>query len=164
MPSPVSADHIGTGGFEPVRQNNFLVELEIGGQTIVKAQESMQMPRPSNPPIAVSYGNEKRKVAGVADFAELTLVLKDFTDAAAIKAIMAWHKDVYDPSSGKIGLAGSYKKQGTVSMAGPNGVGAQKWKLIGVWPSAVTPGEGNSSNNVPNTISVTLQVDKAILQ
>lgn len=162
----VSADHIAPqgGGFEPQRKNNFTLVIPYGGEILQQSLESFPIPTEENPALSISFGNEKRKVAAPAEYAELQLVVKDFIDSPVMKQIMTWRRKVYDPNTGKIGYARDYKQQGEVIMFGPDGNRARKWKLMGIWPSKVDPGGGNMSANENNMISVTFQVDKAIEQ
>lgn len=166
MPIFVSADHIAAqgGAFEPQRKNNFTLILEMGGdiELIQRSLDSFPIPKEANEEIAVNFGNEVRKVAGRSTFENLSLVLKDFVDQEVVEQMIAWRRLVYEPSTGKIGLARDYKKQGEVIMFGPDGERQRTWKLYGVWPSKLDPGGGDMNANENNKITCTLTIDKAI--
>jgi len=168
MPIFVSADHIAAqnGAFEPQRKNNFTLILEMGGdvELIQRSLDEFPIPKETNSPIDVNFGNEVRKVAGRATFEDLSLVLKDFVDQQVVEQMIQWRRQVYDPNTGVIGLARDYKKQGEVIMFGPNGETQRTWKLYGVWPSKLDPGGGNMNANENNKITVTITIDKAIEQ
>ena len=164
MPELVSADHIAAqkGAFEPQRKNNFSVNFTVGGKLIKQALDSFPWPKEETPPIEINFGNEKRKVAGVATYENLELVLKDFADQPVMGELLKWRRKVYDPATGKIGLAKDYKEQGEVVMFAPDGTLERKWKLHGMWPSKVDTGGGDMNANEPNKISVTITIDKAV--
>jgi hypothetical protein len=162
----VSADHIAAaaGGFEPQRQNNFTIVLPVGGRVIQQSLESFPMPKEENEVIAIKFGNETRKVAGPASYSELTLVVKDFVDQDTAKALLEWRRSVYNPATGQIFYASSYKKTAQVFLLGPEGSRIRGWQLSGVWPSKIDLGEGKMDSPSNNMITVTLQVDKALEQ
>lgn len=163
MPSIFSADHIAAqgGGFEPVRKNNFTVEFNIGGQLIQHALDSFPFPKSKNSPVIAHYGNEERKVAGVAVYEDQNLTLKDFVDEKVARLVWQWRKMVYDPETGAIGRAAAYKTTGTLTLRDPSGSGvAHKWLLIGAWPSADNYGDGDMGANDINKIQVTITIDK----
>lgn len=160
----VSADHIAAaqGAFEPQRKNNFTVVLPVGGRVIQQSLHSFPLPKESNEVITIPFGNEKRKVAGPANFGAMALVLKDFVDKQTLKSLVEWRREVYKPNEGTIGYAKTYKKTGEVWMLGPEGSPVRKWKIYGVWPSDLNPGEATMESGAQNMITVTLEVDKAV--
>lgn len=168
MPQLVSADHIAAeaGAFEPQRKNNFSLIIPVDGSTLIqRSLDSFPLVKESNEPVLnVAFGNESRKVAGPAAFESVNLVLKDFVDQQVGKTMLKWRRKVYDPNTGEIGWAKDYKKTGEVVMFGPDGTVERRWKLIGVWPSAIDQGGGDMNANENNKITVTLTIDKVIEQ
>jgi len=169
MSELVSADHIAAqkGAFEPQRKNNFSLNFTIRDGTgvdklIKQSLDSFTWPKEENTPIDIAFGNEKRKVAGVASFDNCELVLKDFADQPVMREIIKWRRKVYKPLTGEIGLAKDYKEQGEVVMFAPNGTLERRWKLMGMWPSKMDPGGGDMNSNTNNLISVTITIDKAV--
>jgi hypothetical protein len=165
MPEFISADHIAAqnGAFEPQRKNNFTLVIAIDQNRLLqRSLDSFPLPKEANEEVAVNYANEVRKVAGRAVFENLELVLKDFADQGIGQLLIAWRRQVYDPSNGKIGLAKDYKKSGEVVMFAPDGTLQRTWTLIGCWPSKLDPGGGDMNANENNKISCTLTIDKAI--
>lgn len=164
MPFLVSAEHIAGqgGGFEPQRKNNFTVVIPFMDTILQQAIESCPLPIDENEVIDIRFGNEKRKVAGPASFNDLQLQVKDFIDSPVMQKLMTWRKKVYDPATGKIGLAKDYKQKGQLIMFGPDGSSPRKWDLFGVWPSRDDPGGGSMAESGNNMITFTLQVDRAV--
>lgn len=163
MAKYVSADHIAKqgGAFEPQRKNNFTVRISSGASLIQLALDSFPLPKEANGIIEVNYGNEVKKVAGIATFENLELVVKDFADQPVMQSLVAWRKRVYDAETGNIGLASNYKEQGEVTMMAPNGTLLRTWRIEGCWPSSMDPGGGDMNANEPNKISVVITIDKA---
>jgi hypothetical protein len=167
MPFP-NADHIasGAGSFEPQLSPRFSFEISgLDGndsETIVLSLDGFTPPVESNEAVEILQGNEKRRVAGQADFQNATLVVKDFVDAGIRDALHRWRRKVYNPETGLMGYARDYKKQASLIWTGPDGQSQRVYTLIGVWPTEMNPGAGdmNSSDNIK--IEMTLAVDKAI--
>ena len=159
MINGISADHI-AGQFEPQRTNNFIILFPIGAQLIRKALNKFPIPKDSNPPIIINYGNEQRKVAGAARFTNAVLELVDYIDSDVLGEIEAWADSVYEPRTGQIGYAQNYKVNATVKALGPDGAVSREWTLWGMFPTVVDPGQGDMSANVDNKISITFRVDK----
>lgn len=167
----LSAQHIaqaGTVNYEPQRINNFIFECVPPGQDAA-AKEIIQlsvrrapMVNENNEPIEVHYLNEKVFVAGKVTFETGELELSDFIDRPTADVIMRWRRKVYDPETGKIGLAAEYKVNASVLLYGPNGEFERQWDLIGCWPQAVNYSQGlDYSSGEVNLITVTMQFDKA---
>lgn len=157
----LNADHI-AGALEPQRVNNFVVTMGVGTTLIQKALSSFTLPKESNPPVVVPYGNEERKVAGAARYEQVTMELTDYIDSPVMQTIMAWREKVYNPKNGVIGYALQYKSQGYASLLGPDGAVSRRWRLMGIFPREVNPGGGDMSSNTVNMVTVTFRVDKAI--
>jgi len=160
----VSADHIlaatSAGAYEPQRQNNFSVEIDILGEEVSLALQAMNFPNITTDVLEVHYMNEKRSWAGKTSYDAFTMDVFDAIDRAVATKINDWHKLVYDPKTGCIGLAKEYKKEGTLILVDGCGAQTREWKLVGLWPSAVNFGAGTMETADKVTISMTLTVDK----
>jgi hypothetical protein len=165
---PISGDHIAAqaGGFEPQLSPRFSVEITgLDGndsETIVLSLDAFTPPTESNEAVEIPYGNEKRRVAGQADFQNATLTVKDFVDSGTRDALHRWRRKVYNPETGVMGYARDYKKQAALIWTGPDGQSQRIYNLLGIWPSELNPGgaDMNSSDNVK--VELTIAVDKAI--
>jgi len=166
LTNPQAADHIAAeaGTFEPQRQNNFSFEVALGSadkDVIVMALQGFALPNESNDPVEVPYQNEKRKVAGQYGVDDMQLTVRDYVDVDVRGAIMRWRKKVYDPQTGKIGLAKDYKKTGWIILTAPDGTSRRVCKCKGCWPQAVNGGSLAMDSADQIQIEVTLSVDKA---
>lgn len=172
----LNADFMGPtgGGYEPQRVNNALLNIVMGGNNnpnatqgardddLTLSLDTFPIPKDSNGIIEAGYLNEKRKFAGNPIFDDLSVVYKDFVDRQTAKILRRWRYEVYDPETGKIGLASQYKKKGWVSLFAPNGEFLRSIELIGVWPSAMDPGDIDMAGEDILRITMTLTIDKAI--
>jgi len=165
LTNPTSADHLAAaqGSFEPQRHNNFAVEIPLDNadkDLVLVGLQGFTLPRQSNETIELHYQNEKRKVAGQVTVDEATLSLKDFVDVDTRGAVMRWRKKVYDPQTGKVGLAKDYKKTIHVVMTGPDGDTVRVAKLVGCWPSSDPSVELTMEGGEKVLMEVPLAVDK----
>ncbi len=166
MPLTMDASHIAVaeGGFEPQRRNNWLLEIPLGAQDQDLVRLSLArfpFPREHSAVTIVDYLNEQRKVAGKSTYDTFPLVTRDYVDQGTYLALFAWRREVYNPESGKIGLAANYKKNGTLILFGPDGSNPRnrKWMFHGLWPSDVEGSELDMSSGEQVEVTVTLQVD-----
>ena len=163
----MSASHIAAaqGGYEPQRPNNFMVELEPpgGNQEVIEFSVfSCPFPVDATEVMRIPYINEERKVAGKTTMAGdgMELVLVDYVDKQVLQTMRRWRQMVFDPHTGRTGLAKDYKIDADLLLFGPEGSTERRWKLLGVWPSAMNTGEGSMERATDaNKITVTLQVD-----
>lgn len=158
------------GAFEPQRQNNFSIMIsglaEGDGELISLSLRSLQLPNESNEIIELPYGNEKVKLAGMAQFDDIPLTVRDFVDRRVRDALVKWRQLVYDArpgQGGRIGRAANYKKSATITLHAPDGADKRIFTLIGVWPSAMNAGQLDMGTSDTVEIELTLTYDKAFL-
>lgn len=173
------ADHIAqqAGAFEPQRVNNALLYLNVpatitgqnmGGaivssvnNVLVLSLDSFPFPKQDNNVQSTKYLNETRKFAGAAGVSGIDVVYKDFCDMATASILWAWRQAVYDPYSGRIGLARNYKSTADVYLASPDGMSfVRSYYCVGVWPSALDHGAANMDADDIQKITVSFAVDK----
>lgn len=157
------------GNYEPQRQNNWYFEVDPPSQgdndtkrVIELALDTGFLPVEQSDEIEVHFVNERVYIAGKPMYDAGSLVLKDYVDQAVMKAIADWRKTVYDPDTGKVGLAKDYKVGATIVLFAPDGTYARKWELSGCWPQQVTYGGTlDMSSSEINKIEITLRFDRA---
>lgn len=167
LQNPQAADHLAAsaGEFEPQRTNNFSIEIPLGGQDkdlIIAALEGFTMPTTKNEIQEMKYQNETRKVAGPANVEQGNLKLKDFCDIGVRWALLRWRKQVYDKTTGKVGLAKNYKKTCFVVLHGPDGSNERVAKLLGVFPPEDPPDALDMSSPAPIMMEMPLSSDKVL--
>lgn len=147
--------------FEVQRTNMFELYIEGLPQDLLLMINSTQLPQFSTDPIIITKGNKKSKVAGDTNIEGGEIQFLDAIEADTENTIMAWYNTVYDPVKGKVGWASDYKKNGYITQFSPDGSVKRVWKIVGVWPNTVTPGELNQESPDKKMISVGLQYDEA---
>ena len=162
----VNADHIAAqdGGFEPQRQNLYEVEFYgvPGIEQLSLSITTTNLPGSSNDPISIPFRNEDRKVAGQATFDDLTIEFRDYVDQQVYAAILSWRRLVYDPASGRIGLASQYKRRGKCFLYGPDGESEKSWTIVGAWPTNDPPLALDSGSSEQLLLEVNFSIDKLI--
>lgn len=159
-----------SGVFEPQRGNNALLRIfdlrgDISGakgeSVLTLSLQSFPLPTITVEPIETFWVNEKRKVPGMVNFEDMEVVYKDFVDVGTAHVLKTWHEQVYNPYTGKIGLARNIKKKGTIELFAPDGSHSRFYSLEGIWPSTFNAGTIDMTSAEPVVITITLVVDKA---
>ncbi len=157
--------------FEPQRASNAILRITLGDAGDNSAAEilsfsvaTMALPKTSNGIIEVGFFNEKRKFAGNAIFEDLSMTFIDYLDTDTVKTLLAWRYKVYNPETGAVGLAASYKKTGEITLFGPDGNDSAKriWKLYGMWPSNFDHGEIDMAGEDVVRCNLSFTIDKAV--
>lgn len=164
LQNPQSADHIAgsAGAFEPQRQNNFTVEIPLGGadkDVIVMSCQSIALPTESNDEVEIQFQNERRYVAGQYLVESVPFIVRDYVDQDTRDAVLRWRQLVRDRASGNIGLAKDYKKNALIVMSGPDGSSERICTLIGCWPQSVNFGQLDYAGSEQVMIELTLRFD-----
>ena len=164
MPLSLSAMHMSNvKTYEVQRTNHFEVILDGFGDEFTLSVESIPLPTVSNDPIELAYGNSKVKVAGQATFEDIEIVVKDMIGADMEAKLDAWRRQVYNPETDQVGWAANYKRNGRIHQYAPDGTYDRTWRIVGAWPTNMTPGDMAYDGGDKKTISMTLSVDKAYI-
>ncbi len=70
--------------------------------------------------------------------------------------------EVYNASTGSIGLASAYKKQADLTLVSPDQSSVRVWKFLGVYPERFKHGPFDMTTNDKVNIEMTLSIDKVI--
>lgn len=171
MPLYTRADNlasVGTG-FEPQRQHNWALELNLPGDDgdfVTLSIVNGFLPAGYNDEVPIPYGNEVVYVAGKAVWDAGTIVLRDWIDRPTAQILLDWRVSVYNPTTGAIGLAADYKQDASIILFGPNVIdqteGASQfervWTIHGCWPVRVNP----ASNGLDMTTSGQVMMELAL--
>lgn len=154
------------GSFEPQRSNNAVLAIEGLGSgredLLTLSLDTFPLPKQQNGNIELDYLNEKRKVAGKVTIDDMDIVYKDYVDKETAKILWEWRLQVYNPNTGQVGLAKDYKKTGLITMFAPDGSLQREWKLYGMWPMNMDPGDIDMAGEENLKITMSISVDKAI--
>jgi hypothetical protein len=162
---PIHAHHIApqAGGFEPQRTFDFALEIYgfPGAETLELALSSGFAPHSSSGITVIPWFGDNRKVAGRSNFPQGSINYRDYVDAPIASILEAWRLLVYDPVTGRVGLARDYKKEAAVILMDPAGGSLRAYSLAGVWPSALSSSALSYNAEGQREITVTLQYDWA---
>jgi len=164
----LTATHFNTKEFQLQRKNHFDIQFGANADHEVFINSQMKfmlvsfpLPKETTESSDVSYFNQTIKVAGKTTFDTTTVVLRDAIDYDTEMKFLQWRKRVYDPKTGKMGLAADYKCEAIVHEYTPNGEEYRTWHLIGCWPSGIDYGEMTYEDGGEKQLSVTLCYDFA---
>ncbi len=146
--------------FEPQRKFDF--QIDFGDDVLRLSVSKTTLPTETNEEIELAYGNEKVWIAGQTTYEASTLELRDTIDAGTADALMAWRRDVYDPDTGNIGRASTYKRTASLFLLASDGSTYREWQLIGCWPQSVKAGDLDMTDNNVVLIEATIRYDRAI--
>jgi len=183
---------VGSLLFEPQRNYNFSVEIDLGtpptvfgvplsvnanlgGQDFGKigvpsldqevvdlALDSAFLPKVSFDVKEVRDVNQPTYMAGFANTEPGRLVVRDFILLPVMNTVHKWMKSVYDFETDTPGLPDEYKKSAHILLLGPFGTPERIWNLTGVWPSKIDFGNLDMADNNMVKISLELQYDSAV--
>lgn len=169
---------IGNDNWEPQRTNNYEIHI-YGLDALRSVDKSIKMPANAGKFLTLStqsvgdlginvgiidvdYGNNKIHFAGKPDYGTLSVTFNDYVGLETERIIAAWHKQVYDPKTQKVGRASVYKKSAHLLEFSPDGDFRKAWEVYGCFPSDVSYGGYDQSGGSTRQITVTLSIDYAI--
>jgi len=176
MALKLTAQHIAAqgGAYEPQRANNAILYVPFldgwgsDGADVTLSLESFPLPKENNAVIEARWMNERRKFAGPANVEDMEVVVKDFVDKRVAQVLLNWRRQVYNPTdvavsnipTGGVGLAKNYKKSGFVVLFAPDGSLQRQWKVEGLWPTSMDPGDIDMTSEDFIKMTITLSVDR----
>lgn len=156
------------GTFEPQRGNHALLTIATlgdqfleGGQ-VTLALQTFPIPKQSNSVLEHQYLNDTRKVAGRVTHESMSVTYSDFIDVSVAQALMNWRRRVYDPTTGRIGLASDYKQDGEVILYSPSGAVVTSYSVHGMWPSQLDHGDIDLTGDELIKLTMTIEIDNVI--
>jgi hypothetical protein len=167
------------GNYEPQRKSNFAVVIYglADTDTLVLSLAKATIPDVQIVEGKIKYFNETMKYAGsVSPFPDGELSFTDYIDRSTLTTLSKWMKQVWNPATGAIGWASTYKKTGDIMLLPPgmpgNTPGAvsstaynqRVWRLGGVWIKGLKydPLDHSDDGSTPAMVNVTLCVDRCI--
>ena len=123
--------------------------------------KNFPLPKETTEAPDINYFNQTIKVAGKTTFENFTMVLRDSIGFDVERRFLDWRNRVYDPRTGRMGLAAMYKLDAMVYEFTPNRDYYRAWKCEGCFPVGVDYGDMDYDDGGEKQISVTLSVDRA---
>lgn len=123
--------------------------------------KSFPLPKETTETSDINYFNQTIKVAGRTTFDNFTMILRDAIGFDVEQQFLNWRNRVYEPRTGRMGLAAMYKLDAIVYEFTPNRDYYRSWRCEGCFPTAVDYGDMDYDDGGEKQISVTLSVDRA---
>ena len=146
--------------FEPKLQNRFLMEIDGIPAYLIK---SLNRPQISFTNIVLDHINVKRKIKGKANWDPITCELYDPVTPSGAQAVMEWVRLSHESVTGRDGYSDFYKKNVYIRTLGPVGDIVEEWILKGAYCQNANFGPMDWTSDAPASISMTIEMDYAIL-
>lgn len=143
--------------------NNAYIDGAVAEDVIRLSVERTSVPTFKQTPLTIRRGNSVMKFAGVPDFDDGSLVVRDFIGADTKSALMAWQNLSYNVKTQKVGLMKDYKKDCYLLEYAPDMSLVRQWVLKGCWIAGLSMDEFNQEEGGKRTISATIPYDYAIM-
>tara|TARA_A100001201_G_scaffold140564_1_gene133891 strand:+ start:468 stop:953 length:486 start_codon:yes stop_codon:yes gene_type:complete len=146
--------------FEPKLQNRFLMEIDGIPAYLIKkiARPTIEMNE-----IVLDHINVKRKVKGKANWTPISCDLYDPVTPSGAQAVMEWVRLGHESVTGRDGYSDFYKKDVYIRTLGPVGDVVEEWILKGAFCTNASFGDMSWDSDTPANISMTINMDYAIL-
>ena len=149
--------------YEPLRQNRWLLRFpsDLGIQEWwCKTAKRPHIKQESKP---IQFLNTETYVVGRYTWDTIQVTLRDPIGPSASQAVMEWVRLHSESVSGRQGYAAGYKRDVELEMLDPTGVVVSKWILKNVFVTDADFGNLDYSSDELAEITITLQMDYAIL-
>ena len=146
--------------FEPKLQNRFLMEIEGIPAYLIK---SLNRPQVTFNNIVLDHINVKRKIKGKANWDSISCDLYDPVTPSGAQAVMEWIRLSHESVTGRDGYSDFYKKNIHIRSLGPVGDVVEEWILKGAYCASANFGPMDWSSDTPAQITMTIEMDYAIL-
>ena len=149
--------------YEPLRQNRWLLRFpsDLGIQEWWC--KTAKRPHIKQDGKAIPFLNTETYVVGRYTWDPIQVTLRDPIGPSASQAIMEWVRLHSESVSGRQGYAAGYKRDVELEMLDPTGVVVSKWILKNVFITDADFGGLDYSSDDLAEITITLQMDYAIL-
>lgn len=149
--------------YEPLRKNRFIFAFpsDTGIQSWWVSTSSL--PSINQNATELQFLNTSTWVLGRYTWEDLTITFRQFIGPSTAQALMEWIRLETESATGRQGYAAGYKRNISISMLDPTGVGVQKWVLINAFPTTANFGDLGYDGDDVATAEITLKYDYAIL-
>ena len=149
--------------YEPKRKNRFIVRFPSTLGINEWFVETASRPKMTIKSTEIPFLNTKRYVAGIYEWGEISVKLRDPIGPSAAQAMMEWVRLHAESVTGRMGYAAGYKKDIELEMLDPTGVVIEKWSLIQCFLTSVDFGSVAYSDDALADISLSLRPDYCVL-
>ena len=146
--------------FEPKLQNRFLLDIDGIPAYLIR---TTGRPSVTFGEVVLDHINVKRKLKGKANWENITMDLYDPVTPSGAQAVMEWVRLSHESVTGRDGYSDFYKKDIRINTLGPVGDVVEEWILKGAYCQAANFGDMDWTSDTPANISITINMDYAIL-
>ena len=146
--------------FEPKLQNRFLMNIDGIDAYLIK---KIDRPQISFQEIVLDHINTKRKIKGKANWENISCELYDPVTPSGAQAVMEWVRLSHESVTGRDGYSDFYKKDIRIKTLGPVGDIVEEWILKGAYAQTANFGPMDWTSDTPANISLSIEMDYAIL-
>ena len=146
--------------FQPIVKNRFIMYIDGIPSYMIK---KVAAPSIEFGEVKIDHINSYFKVAGKAEWKDITLSLYNPISPSGQQAVAEWWRTCYESTTGRAGYADFYKKDITLDIVGPVGDIVSEWVLVGAWLKSFNPGEYDWSSGDAIEMDATITYDYAIL-
>ena len=125
--------------------------------------ESSSVPTYSQEVLSIRRGNSVMKFAGLPNFEDGQLKVRDFIGADTKSALMAWQNLSYNVKTQKVGQMKNYKKDCYLMEYTPDMELIRTWTLKGCWIAGLTMDEFNQEEGGKRSITAKIPYDYAYM-
>jgi hypothetical protein len=146
--------------FEPKLQNRFIMKIDGIPAYLIK---KIARPSVTFNNVVLDHINVKRKIKGKANWEPVSCDLYDPVTPSGAQAVMEWVRLSHESVTGRDGYSDFYKKDIHIQTLGPVGDVVEEWILKGAYCQAANFGDMDWTSDNPANISITMEMDYAIL-
>ena len=147
--------------FEPLRKFRWVLAIEGIDAFLIK---TAARPQSTFEKITIDWINSKRFLAGKHTFNPISVTLYDAIAPSGFQQVMEWLRLCTEVVSGRSGYADFYKRDIQLKMLDPVGTVVSLIDMKGCWCEDVNPGDLDYASSDAVEISLTIQMDIAVLQ
>ena len=125
--------------------------------------ESSSVPTYTQEVLSIRRGNSVMKFAGLPNFEDGQLKVRDFIGADTKSALMAWQNLSYNVKTQKVGQMKNYKKDCYLMEYTPDNELIRTWTLKGCWIAGLTMDEFNQEEGGKRSITAKIPYDYAYM-
>lgn len=152
--SDINLNSFGITNGIPLNGGNAATTLEL-------AVKASSVPHFDIDKLTINRGNNQMHFAGKPTFKDGQITVHDYIGTYVKDILLAWQRQAYDVTTGKVGLAADYKRTATLYELTPDYQIIREWKLYGCWVSSLSEGNYDHDSSDARTIDATIVYDYA---
>ena len=149
--------------YEPLRNNRFFAEFDDSLGIETWKVQKFKRPSMKINSVGIDYMNEKNYVPGRYTWDEITITFLDPIGPSTSQQLMEWVRLHAESLTGRMGYSSGLKKNILLKALDPTGIEVQKWLLEQCMITAISFGENDYGSDELQTIELTVQPYRCIL-